>query len=148
MRKKGSFMRSGWKRFFTGKQLYSIFIPALLWGDLDSSAAETRRVYRPTAAQLRLEQQNRERAKRIQAIRRQQAQQPPRNGTAVSPAARPAPAVSAPAAGKNPPPAVKNAPAPAAPHIRYIWHQSSRFLLVQDIARYYGMKIYYLKNGV
>ena len=55
----------------TSQRLFSIFIPALLWGNfLNAEAADTRRVYRPTAAQLRLEQQNRERTARIQAIRR------------------------------------------------------------------------------
>jgi|GEM_PF-1156369 len=139
-------MLTGWKKILTGRPLYSIFIPALLWGDsLDASAAETRRVYRPTAAQLRLEKQNREQANRILAIRKQQAQKASPAGKAsgkgtVRKAAAP---------GKTPVAAGPNQTiAAAAPRIRYIWYQSSRFLLVQDIARYYGMKIYYLKNGV
>ena len=132
-------MRIGWKKLFTGRHLYSIFIPALLWGEpQDAPAAESRRVYRPTAAQLRLEQQNREQTQRILAIRKQQAEKAARPDVAGRKPAAPA------AAEKK----AVAAAAPAAPRIRYIWYQANRFLLVQDIARYYGMKIYYLKNGL
>ena len=124
------------KRLASGRPLFSIFIPALLWGDFcEAQAAETRRVYRPTAAQLRLEQQNRERARRIQAIRNQQAQKA-KTG-AVKPAAP---------AGKKPP-AATAVPVPVV-RIRYMWHQGTRFVLVQDVARYYGMKIFYYKQGL
>ena len=141
------------KRLASGKPLFSIFIPALLWGDFcEAQAAETRRVYRPTAAQLRLEQQNRERARRIQEIRNRQAQNA-KTGANAPRAVKPAPApakkpAAVPAQGKTPPAAGK-APRAAAPvRIRYIWHKGSRFVLVPDIARYYGMKVFYFKQGV
>ena len=107
------------------------------------ASAQTKRVYRPTAAQLRLEQQNREREARIQAIRRQQAARPAapvQNRAPVKPAN---PATVKQPARQTPPPA----PAPAV-RIRYIIHQSNRFVLVQDIAKFYGMKITYAKDGI
>ena len=114
----------------TSRRLFSIFIPALLWSDfLAAAAADNRRVYRPTAAQLRLEQQNRERTARIQAIRRQQAGKPVTQK-------RPVP-VSNPAAAVNP-----------AVRIRYTWYKNRRFVLLQDVARYYDMKITYSKSGL
>jgi len=124
-----------------GTQLFSLMLSFLLSGIFVLPAsAQTKRVYRPTAAQLRLEQQNREREARIQAIRRQQAAQM----TATAPGRTPVKPAN--------PPAVKPAPAarnttPAA-RIRYIMYQSNRFVLVQDIARFYGMKITGTKDGI
>lgn len=118
----------------TSRRLFSIFIPALLWGDfLDAEAADTRRVYRPTAAQLRLEQQNRERAARIQAIRRQQAGKAAAQKRIV-PAQKTA--------------AAKTAAVNPAVRIRYTWFKNRRFVLLQDVARYYGMKITYSSSGL
>ena len=120
----------GLKSAGTSRWLFSIFIPVVLCGDyLDAEAADTRRVYRPTAAQLRLEQQNRERTARIQAIRRQQA------GKAAA-QKRSAPLQKTAATGS---PAVR---------IRYTWYKNRRFVLLQDVARYYGMKITYSKSGL
>jgi N-acetylmuramoyl-L-alanine amidase len=124
----------------SGKKLFSIFIPALLWGDLfDAQAADTRRVYRPTAAQLRLEQQRREQAARIQAIRNQQktAAGTQTQTQAVRPVQQNA---------KNA--AATAQPAPVQVKIRYIWYKGVRFALVQDIARFYGMAISYTRSGV
>ena len=130
------------KEVGSGKKLFSIFIPALLWGDLfDAQAADTtRRVYRPTAAQLRIQQQQREREARIQAIRNQQkAAAGTRTQTArpVQNAAKPAAAPAQPAQ-----------PAPQQVRVRYIWYKGVRFALVQDIARFYGMAISYTRSGV
>ena len=141
------------KEAASGKRLFSIFLPALLWGDfVETQAADnTRRVYQPTAAQLRVMQQQREQEARIQAIRNQQKSQ---NAAVVRPVQKtPLPAAAVP---------VRNTPAvsqktqtvlppvqTAAPtRIRYIWYKSVRFALVQDIARYYGMKISYTRSGL
>ena len=127
----------------SGKKLFSIFIPALLWGDLfDAQAADTRRVYRPTAAQLRLEQQRREQAARIQAIRNQQktaagTQTQTQTVRPVQQNAKPAAAPVKPAQ-----------PAPQQVKVRYIWYKGVRFALVQDIARFYGMTISYYRSGM
>ena len=116
---------------------------------LPLAGAETRRVYRPTAAQLRLQEQSRQRQARIDAIRRQQAQQRPQT--------RPVqPAVRAPQQPqqKNVPAVRPSVPAPspkpaARPvQIRYIMHQGSRFVLLGDVARYYGMQVLPVKQGV
>ena len=110
----------------SGRKLFSIFIPVLLWGDLfEAQGADNRRVYRPTAAQLRVQQQQREREARIQAIRKQQK--------AAGVQARPV--------QQNVKPAVQPArqvqpvhPVPVQPvqqvRIRYIWFKGSRFALV------------------
>ena len=124
----------------SGKKLFSIFIPALLWGDLfEAQAADTRRVYRPTAAQLRIQQQQREREARIQAIRKQQK-------TAGVQAVRPVQPIVTPA-GR---PVRQNQAVQPAPQvrIRYIWYKGSRFILVQDIANFYGMNIIYSRGGL
>lgn len=111
------------------RRFFSIFIPTLLWGDfLDAQAADTRRVYHPTAAQLRLERQNRERTARIQAVRRQQTVKNAGTNSRTFPAKIPAAAKTV--------------------RIRYTWHKGRRFVLLQDVARYYGMKITYHKSGL
>ena len=126
------------KEVVTGKKLFSIFIPALLWGDLfDAQAADTRRVYRPTAAQLRILQQQREREARIQAIRNQQKTADGTRTQTVRPVQNTAKTAAAPAQ-----------PAPQQVKIRYIWYKGVRFALVQDIARFYGMAISYTRSGV
>ena len=124
----------------SGKKLFSIFIPALLWGDLfDAQAADTRRVYRPTAAQLRIQQQQREREARIQAIRNQQKTAAGTRTQTVRPVQNAKPAAA---------PAKPVQPAPQQVNIRYVWYKGARFALVQDIARFYGMSISYTRNGV
>lgn len=129
------------KRMISGRRLYSVFIPALLWGDLldAQGAADPQKVYRPTAAQLRMEQQNRERALRIQAIRNLQALQQKKAALAARNAAAKQTSAAAEPAGQTAVPTVR---------IRYIWYKSSRYALVQDIARYYGMKVTYFKTGL
>ena len=122
-----------------GQRLFSIFIPALLWGDfMEAQGADTRRVYRPTAAQLRLEQQNRERAARIQAIRSRQAAAAPvrKNAPAAVKSAVPVRTVQA------------GSPVNRSVRIRYTWFKGRRFVLLQDVARYYGMNILYFRNGL
>ena len=123
------------KEMIAGKKIFSIFIPVLLWGDLfEAQAADTRRTYRPTAAQLRLEEQYRLQAARIREIRRRQAAQTAQTGQTTQPVQ----------AAQTAQTARRSSPVPAAaaaPQIRYIYYQSARFALVQDIARYYGMKI-------
>ena len=139
----GSLRMRSWKYYSAllkdaaaGRHLFSIFIPVVLWGDLfDVHALETKRVYRPTAAQLRLEKQNKEQEMRIQAIRSQRTPQTVRGKTAAAGNVRTSAAAS---------PADRDEP----PRIRYIWYKSSRFVLLQDIARYYGMKITYTPKGV
>lgn len=134
------------KKAASGKQLFSIFLPALLWSDfMEAQAADTRRVYRPTAAQLRLERQNREQAARIQAIRNQQKLNQQKQKSAAT--ARPVPKTNTGAVAVQ---QVKKPQSPPPPQvrIRYIWYKSSRFALVQDIARYYGMKITYSGTGL
>lgn len=111
--------------------------------------ADARRTYRPTAAQLRLQEQNRQRQARIDAIRRQQAQQRPasrvqpqtqtRNPQMKTVPARPA---AVPAVPK------KNAAATPPPQFKSIQHQSERFVLLPDVARYYGMRVIPGKLGV
>ena len=127
------------KEMIAGKKIFSIFIPVLLWGDLfEVQAADTRRTYRPTAAQLRLEEQYRLQAARIREIRRRQAAQTAQTTQPVQ-------------AAQTAQTARRSSPVPAAaaaPQIRYIYYQSARFSLVQDIARYYGMKISYSRTGV
>ena len=131
----------------SGRKLFSIFIPALLWGDLfEAQAADNRRVYRPTAAQLRVQQQQREQEARIQAIRKQQKE-------AGAQAARPAQPNVKPAAQPTQPGQPVRPVQPVQPvrpqvKIRYIWYKGTRFALVQDIANYYGMKIIYTRSGV
>ena len=128
----------------SGKKLFSIFIPALLWGDLfDVQAADTRRVYRPTAAQLRLEQQRREQAARIQAIRNQQKNTAGTQTQPVRPVQQNAKTAAVPVKSAQP-----VQPAPPQVKIRYIWYKGVRFALVQDIARFYGMAISYTRSGV
>ena len=124
----------------SGKKLFSIFVPALLWGDLfEAQAADTRRVYRPTAAQLRLEQQRREQEARIQAIRNQQKNAAGTRTQTVRPVQNAKPAAA---------PAKPVQPAPQQVKIRYIWYKGVRFALVQDMARFYGMAISYTRSGV
>ncbi len=137
MKPKNTFARL-LKEAGSGKKLFSIFMPVLLWGDIfEAQAADTRRVYRPTAAQLRLEQQRREQAVRIQAIRDQQKTAAVTRTQTVRPAQN-----------------AKTAAAPVRPapqqqvKIRYIWYKGVRFALVQDIARFYGMAISYTRSGV
>ena len=137
-------MRSQPLKSRSGTKLFSPILCFLLTGMfVFPASAQTKRVYRPTAAQLRVEQQNREREARIQAIRRQQAAKPApapvqqKSRNQVKPAASPA-------VKKTVPPAAPPAPA----RIRYINYQSKRFVLVQDIAKFYGMKITYAKNGI
>lgn len=130
----------------SGRKLFSIFLPALLWGDLfEAQGADTRRVYRPTAAQLRVQQQQREQEARIQAIRKQQkaagvqaARPVQQNVKTTAQPARQA-QVACPVQTVQPVRQVK---------IRYIWFKGSRFALVQDIANYYGMHIIYSRGGV
>ena len=127
-----------------GRHLYSIFIPALLWGDVfDAEAAENRRVYRPTQAQLRLEQQNRQREGQIQEIRRRQALAQKNKAQKVR---QTKPQTVHTVRSQPAQPQVQSTRKPV--KIRYIWYQSRRFVLVQDIARYYGMKISYYKSGL
>ena len=127
-----------------GRHLYSIFIPALLWGDVfDAEAAENRRVYRPTQAQLRLEQQNRQREAQIQEIRRRQALAQKNKAQKVR---QTKPQTVQTVRSQPAQPQVQSTRKPV--KIRYIWYQSRRFVLVQDIARYYGMKISYYKSGL
>ncbi|MBQ9336232.1 MAG: N-acetylmuramoyl-L-alanine amidase [Lentisphaeria bacterium] len=118
---------------------------------LSVRGAETRRVYRPTAAQLRLQEQNRQRQARIDAIRRQQAQQrrPQTPQAQTRPTAQTQTRQAKPVQTARP-----AAPAPAAKapakqvQIRYIVHQSVRYVLVPDVARYYGMQVLPAKNGI
>ena len=132
--------------FFRSSRLMSIFIPTLLWGDILETEASTttQRFYRPTQAQQRLLQQQREQEQRIQLLRRQQALQKKKTPeiqrnkkTPQTPAEK---TLSAPltATGK------------AATHnkIRYITYQKRRFVLLQDVAKYYGMKITYQTKGI
>ena len=120
-----------------GKRLFSIFIPALLWGDIPDVQAAAKRVYRPTAAQLRLEQQNREQAARIQAIRKRQSSAPVRQTPVTTVKSRQSAETAAvPAEKVNP------------VRIRFIWYKGNRLILVQDMARYYGMNISYFKTGI
>ena len=141
----------GLKEAASGRRLFSIFLPALLWSDLsEMQAADTRKVYQPTAAQLRVLQQQREQEARIQAIRNQQKAQSStvtRTGQKTAPASA---AVSArpPAVSPTVSPIRQEKSVPMPTRIRYIWYKAARFALVQDIARYYGMKISYFRSGL
>ncbi|OQA82660.1 MAG: N-acetylmuramoyl-L-alanine amidase LytC precursor [Lentisphaerae bacterium ADurb.Bin242] len=113
-------------RWIPRQRLFTVFLPALLWGDIFEAHAvppATQRVYQPTRAQQRIEEENRKRDARVQAIRRQNAAKQ----------GQPAPAE----------PAV-----PPSAKIRYAWINSRRFVLLQDVARFYNMKISYQKDGI
>lgn len=125
------------RSLFCRRRMLTFFLPALLCGSLsDTQSAENRRVYRPTQAQLRLEQQNRQREAQIQEIRRRQALAQKNKAQNV----------------RNTRQAVRNPQTQAQTRtpvkIRYIWYQSRRFVLVQDVARYYGMTISYYRSGL
>lgn len=137
----------------SGKHLFSIFLPALLWGDFTETLAadNTRRVYQPTAAQLRILQQQREQEARIQAIRNQQKIQNSaavRSNSKSNSAPAPVPVRKTPAVSPAVRPVQQPKQLPVPNRIRYIWYKAVRFALVQDIARYYGMKISYSKSGL
>ena len=132
------FFRKHTGSLFNSTRLTGIFLPVLLWGDiLETEGSSTvQRFYRPTQAQQRLLLQQRLQEQRIQSLRRQQALQKKK-------------APVAPVRGKT-----LNAPltatGKAATHnkIRYIIYEKRRFVLLQDVAKYYGMKITYLAKGL
>lgn len=115
------------------QRLFTVFLPALLWGDIfeaQAVPAAAQRVYRPTRAQQRAEEEARKRDERVQALRSQnQAKQSSSQQ-------------------QNTPPADSSAGVPGSARIRYAWIDSRRFVLLQDVARFYNMKISYQKDGV
>ena len=133
------FIRKHIETLFSGKGLMGIFLPVLLWGDIleTEGASAVQKFYRPTRAQQRLLQQQRLQEQRIQSLRKQQALQGKKATAAVS------------VKGK-----ILNAPltatGKAATHnkIRYIIYEKRRFVLLQDVAKYYGMKITYQTKGL
>ena len=117
-------------RWFPRQRLFTVFLPALLWGDIFEAQAvpsTTQRVYRPTRAQQRAAEEARKRDERVQAIRNQNLA---KQQTASS---------QTETASTSLPPSAK---------IRYAWIESRRFVLLQDVARFYHMKISYQRDGI
>lgn len=107
--------------------LLSMFLPTFLFGDIFDADAASQRTYQPTQAQRRLEAQRRLQNQRIAEIRRQNAA---RN------AAKAAAAKTADTAAKA-----------AAPKLRYTWIKSQRYILLRDIAKFYGFSLVHTKTG-
>ncbi len=107
--------------------LLSMFLPTFLFGDIFDADAASQRTYQPTQAQRRLEAQRRLQNQRIAEIRRQNAA---RN------AAKAAAARTADTAAKA-----------AAPKLRYTWIKSQRYILLRDIAKFYGLSLVHTKTG-
>ncbi|MBO7148067.1 MAG: N-acetylmuramoyl-L-alanine amidase [Lentisphaeria bacterium] len=135
----------------TRRRLFTVFLPAFLWGDVfDAQCAEPQqRVYRPTKAKLRLEEENRLRNERIRAIRQRNAAQNQNKTAKSAPAQKQAvrPTVRknvAPPPKKQVAPTVKKQPQVK---IRYTWISKKRYVLMQDVARFYKMKMTYRRDG-
>ncbi len=119
-------------RLLPRQRLFTVFLPALLWGDIFEAQAlpsTTQRVYRPTRAQQRAAEEARKRDERVQSIRNQNLTKQQTQQTASSQAAD----------STSLPPSAK---------IRYAWIESRRFVLLQDVARFYNMKISYQRDGI
>ncbi len=119
-------------RCFPRQRLFTVFLPALLWGDIFEAQAvpptPPPRVYRPTRAQQRAEEEARNRDERVQALRSQNLTKQSQQQVASQQDSA--------------------AAIPASAKIRYAWIDSRRFVLLQDVARFYNMKISYQKDGV
>ncbi len=109
-----------------GSLLLSMFFPTLMFGEPMEASAQ-QRTYQPTKAQLRLEEQRQQQNAKISELRHQ-------NTSRQDVVEQQQKALVSSSALKT--------------RIRYTWHNSSRYLLLNDIAKYYRLRLFYTKNGI